>query len=380
VHVVVTGGAGFLGSNVAAAYLRDRHRVTVLDNLHRPGSERNLAWLHGQPGAESGLQHVLGSVRDADLVQDVVGASDVDLVFHFAAQTAVTTSLTDPRDDLETNLLGTFNVLEAIRNSAAATPPALFFTSTNKVYGGLEHRPTMETTTRYRFADDTLHACGIAETEPLDFHSPYGCSKGAADQYVRDYARIYGLRTVVFRMSCIYGTRQFGNEDQGWVAHFLISVATGQPLTIYGTGKQVRDLLYIEDLVAAFRQAAERIQTTAGHVYNIGGGPANTLSIWPELQPRLSALAGHPVVAEMQSWRPGDQPVYVSDTRAAARDFGWQPRVSVDEGLGRLWDWIGANRGLFAAPPANGRVGTMLGHHPLSPGLPTNGRLTTRSA
>ena len=366
-HVLVTGGAGFIGSNVAASYVHEGHRVTVFDNLSRPGSERNLAWLRSQPGADDRLQHVLGIVRDAELVRSVVGAADVDLVFHFAAQTAVTTSLVDPRDDMETNVGGTFNVLEAVRQSEARTPPAMFFTSTNKVYGGLEHRPTREIATRYRFVDSQLHEQGISESEPLDFHSPYGCSKGAADQYVRDYARIYGLRTVVFRMSCIYGTRQFGNEDQGWVAHFLISVATGRPLTIYGTGKQVRDLLFIEDLVAAFHQAAEHIDTTAGHVYNIGGGPPNTLSIWPELQPRLNALAGRPVVAQMEAWRPGDQPVYVTDSRAAGRDFGWRPKVSVDEGLSRLWDWIADNRALFGQPATTVRTNGVSAngkHHP----------------
>ena len=376
-HVVVTGGSGFIGSNVAAAYLRDGHRVTVLDDLSRPGSERNLAWLHGLPGAEQRLRHALVDVREADPVAEVVGAPDVDLVFHFAAQTAVTTSLVAPRADLETNIGGTFNVLEAVRTSRASSPPALFFTSTNKVYGGLEHRATVEDGTRYRFADPVLHARGVAETEPLDFHSPYGCSKGAADQYVRDYARIYGLRTVVFRMSCIYGTRQFGNEDQGWVAHFLISVAAGRPLTIYGTGKQVRDLLFVEDLVAAFQRAAERIEVTAGRVYNMGGGPANTISIWHELQPKLNALAGGPVVAQLETWRPGDQPVYVSDTSAAARDFGWQPRIGVDEGLERLWEWIAANRALFggAASATRGSVATVAGRrHPAGPER-TNGTL-----
>ena len=337
-HVIVTGGAGFIGSNVAAAFLRDGNRVTVLDSLVRPGVDRNLEWLAAQASAGA-LRFVHGDVRDADLVRSVVGADDVHLVFHFAAQTAVTTSLTDPREDLEVNVLGTHNVLEAVRHSQSTVAPMLFYTSTNKVYGALSQRAYVEHDARYVFADPEIHRFGVSEGEPLDFHSPYGCSKGAADQYVHDYARIYGLRSVVFRMSCIYGPRQFGTEDQGWVAHFMLAAAAGQPLTIYGNGKQVRDLLFIDDLVHAFRLAALHIEATAGQVYNMGGGPANSVSIWRELRPRLEAYAGHPLQVSVDAWRPGDQPVYVSDTRKAAREFGWQPRVDIDTGLRRLWDW-----------------------------------------
>jgi CDP-paratose 2-epimerase len=337
-HVVVTGGAGFIGSNVAAAFLRDGHRVTVYDTLGRPGVEQNLRWLTAQATPET-LKFVRGDVRDTALVRSAIGADDVHLVFHFAAQTAVTTSLVQPREDLEINVLGTHNVLEAVRLSHAPVSPIVFFTSTNKVYGSLPHREAVETPTRYAFLDSDIADFGIGEDEPLDFHSPYGCSKGAADQYVHDYARIYNLRTVVFRMSCIYGPRQFGTEDQGWVAHFMMAVAAGRPLTIYGNGKQVRDLLYIDDLVQAFKLAALNIETTAGNVYNMGGGPANSVSIWSELRPRLEALAGHELTCEMEAWRPGDQPVYISDTRKAQRDFGWQPRVGVEQGLERLWAW-----------------------------------------
>ncbi|HET6317933.1 MAG TPA: GDP-mannose 4,6-dehydratase [Chloroflexota bacterium] len=346
-HVIVTGGAGFIGSNVAASFLRDGHHVTVFDNMHRHGSERNLAWLHSLPQA-AGLRFVEGDVRQVELVRSVIGARDVHLVFHFAAQTAVTTSLVDPRTDLDINVIGTHNVLEAVRQSGAVVPPMLFFTSTNKVYGALSHRKSDETATRFVFADAELATNGIDELEPLDFHSPYGCSKGAADQYVRDYSRIYGLRTVVFRMSCIYGPRQFGNEDQGWVAHFMMAVAGDRPLSIYGNGKQVRDLLFIDDLVDAFRLAALHIESTAGHVYNMGGGPTNTVSIWTELRPRLEQLAGRQLHVRMHDWRPGDQPVYVSDTRRAQRDFGWQPRIGVDEGLRRLWQWAQAVEGAAA--------------------------------
>ena len=337
-HVIVTGGAGFIGSNVSAAFLRDGSRVTIIDSLARQGSERNLDWLRSR-APRGALHFIHGDVRDAQLVRSVVGGKDLRLVFHFAAQTAVTTSLVDPREDLQINVIGTHNVLEALRASQAPEPPTLFLTSTNKVYGSLPHRSVAESPTRFYFADPELDAHGIDESEPLDFHSPYGCSKGAADQYVHDYARIYGLRTVVFRMSCIYGPRQFGTEDQGWLAHFMLAVAGGQPLTIYGNGKQVRDLLYIDDLVRAFQQASRNIDATAGQVYNMGGGRANSMSIWHELRPRLEALAGKTVQRDSDSWRPGDQPVYVSDTRKAHRDFGWQPSVGVDEGLERLWEW-----------------------------------------
>jgi len=284
-HVIVTGGAGFIGSNVAAAFLNSSLRVTVFDSLQRPGSERNLEWLQSHPNAMR-LRFVHGDVRDTDLVRSVVGGPNARLVFHFAAQTAVTTSMLTPREDLDINVIGTHNVLEAVRNSRAPVAPMLFFTSTNKVYGSLPNRAAIENDTRFHFVDPEIDALGISEREPLDFHSPYGCSKGAADQYVHDYARIYNLRTVVFRMSCIYGPRQFGNEDQGWLAHFMLAVASGAPLTIYGNGKQVRDVLFVDDLVRAFKLAALHIDRTAGQVYNMGGGRANSISVWSELGSR----------------------------------------------------------------------------------------------
>lgn len=337
-HVVVTGGAGFIGSNVAAYYLGEGHRVTVVDDLSRAGSRINLPWLRGL-AARDQLRFVLADVHRRGALAPAL-ESGADLLYHFAAQTAVTSSLEEPRADLETNLLGTFNVLEAVRALPAERRPAVFFTSTNKVYGSLPGRRVVEDATRYRFADEALDEQGVDESEPLDFHSPYGCSKGAADQYVHDYHRIYGLPTVVFRMSCIYGPRQFGTEDQGWVAHFFIRAACGEPIAIYGDGKQVRDLLFIDDLVRAFALAAQHIDVTAGHVYNIGGGPAQTLSVWQELAPRLQALAGGGVQITRHPWRPGDQPVYVSNTAAAARDFGWTPQVGLHEGLRRLWEWV----------------------------------------
>jgi CDP-paratose 2-epimerase len=237
--------------------------------------------------------------------------------------------------------------LRADYDRLSGRKPALVFTSTNKVYGGMEDVAIIEKSTRYDCRDLTL---GVAEAQPLDFHSPYGCSKGAADQYVRDYARIYGLPAVVFRMSCIYGPRQFGNEHQGWIAHFLIAAQTGRPITIYGNGKQVRDVLYVDDLVRAFRLAVEKIDCTAGQVFNIGGGPQNTLAVWQEFREILADLKGEKVPARYGSWRPGDQPCYVSDIRKARDIMGWQPEVDPLTGIRRLWDWVSANDQLFGRP------------------------------
>lgn len=273
--VLITGGAGFIGSNLAHQLIMDGETVTILDNLSRRGTANNLAWLRANHGERFRL--IQGDVRDGVAVAQA--ARDQQVIYHLAAQVAVTTSVTEPRHDFEVNALGTFNVLEAARR--VSDNPILIFTSTNKVYGGMEDVAVAEQPTRYAFRDLPE---GISESRPLDFHSPYGCSKGAADQYVRDYARIYGLRSVVFRMSCIYGTRQFGNEDQGWVAHFLISAALGRPISIYGDGKQVRDLLFVQDLIEAFKQATRQSDRTAGQVYNIGGGMANTLSVWGEFK------------------------------------------------------------------------------------------------
>lgn len=331
-HALITGGAGFIGSNLADALASEGWVVWIFDLLARPGVERNLAWLQERHGGR--IRFVRGDIRDFPAVAEVVRQAEV--IFHLAAQVAVTTSLIDPRTDFEINALGTLNILEAARQ--ARHRPIILYTSTNKVYGAMEDVPVVEEATRYRYADRPF---GIDERQPLDFHSPYGCSKGAADQYVRDYARIYGLPTVVFRMSCIYGPRQFGTEDQGWVAHFVISAMSGRPITIYGDGKQVRDLLFVTDLIAAMRAAVERIDRTAGQVYNIGGGPENTLSVWHEFAPLLSELLGRPLEPPtFGPWRPGDQRVYISDIRKAMRDLDWQPRVGVREGLARLVEWV----------------------------------------
>lgn len=336
---LITGGAGFIGCNLADALLRDGETVTVLDNLSRPRTDQNLRWLQDRHGAA--LRFVQADVRDADATVAAIDGHDV--VYHLAGQVAVTTSVIDPRGDFEANALGTLNVLEAARQ--AQRPPIVFFASTNKVYGGMEHVQINEGVTRYEYASLPE---GIAETQLLDFHSPYGCSKGAADQYVRDYARIYGLRTVVFRQSCIYGPRQFGVEDQGWLAHFVIAAVTRQPISIFGDGKQVRDLLFVDDLVRAYRTALARIDTASGQIYNVGGGAANTLSVWAEFGPLLEKLTDTTIQVSRHDWRPGDQPIYVSDIRKAEQELGWRPEVDVQAGLRRLVEWVTINRALFA--------------------------------
>jgi CDP-paratose 2-epimerase len=339
VKIFITGGAGFIGANVAAHHLQHGDKVVVFDNLSRAGTEGNLEWL-GQYGSGN-LHFVKGDIRDSAALQATM-SSDVDIVYHFAAQVAVTTSVRDPREDFEINALGTFNLLEAVR--LRARDAIVLYASTNKVYGGMETVAIAEDETRYRYRDLPY---GIREDQLLDFHSPYGCSKGTGDQYVRDYARIYGLRTVVMRQSCIYGTRQFGVEDQGWIAHFCISARLGNPISIYGDGKQARDALWIDDLVKAYRSAANRIDTTSGQIYNIGGGPEQAVSIWREFEPLLTELNGRPVAVTYADWRPGDQPVYISDIRKAQAELDWTPRVRFEDGLERLWRWVDANVHLF---------------------------------
>lgn len=332
--VLITGGAGFIGSNLAHSLMSDGQKVRILDNLSRPGAKINLPWLQSLFPKE--LEFVRGDVRDFSTVQDAM--RDVGTVFHYASQVAVTTSIQDPRHDFEVNALGALNVLEAARLSEK--PPVVAFPSTNKVYGGMNDLEILEKETRYEFKDFPK---GISEERPLDFHSPYGCSKGAADQYMIDYARVYGIPTVVFRMSCIYGTRQFGTEDQGWLAHMMISSILGKQITIFGNGKQVRDILWVGDVVRAFRMAVAKIETTAGKVYNIGGGPENSISIWAETGPIISELLGHAIPVSYGAARAGDQRVYISDTSKAKKDFDWQPLVGKRQGIEMLYEWLHKN-------------------------------------
>ncbi|MDR0182625.1 SDR family NAD(P)-dependent oxidoreductase [Lysobacter arvi] len=331
--VLITGGAGFIGTNLATRLLESGRRVVVFDNLSRPGVQANAHWLWHRFGDRVSIE--IADVRDAERVRAAVG--NASQVFHFAAQVAVTSSLVDPRDDFEINLGGTLNVLEAMRG--LDTPPSLVFTSTNKVYGALGDVALEVADERYRPCDGTLDRAGVAESRPLDFHSPYGCSKGGADQYVLDYARSYGLPAAVFRMSCIYGPHQCGNEDQGWVAHFLKRALHREPITLYGDGRQVRDILFVQDLADAFIRCQARMSELAGRAFNMGGGPANALSL-REVLGFITALIGRAPRIEYGPWRVGDQRWYVSDTQAFQGATGWTPTVDAREGIARLHDWL----------------------------------------
>ena len=336
-RTLITGGAGFVGTNLADRVAADGGHVIVFDNLSRAGVEENLRWLTDTHGAAIDVQ--IGDLTDAAAVRRAV--AEADDVFHLAGQVAVTTSLVDPVDDMATNLIGTVNVLEAVRERT--TPPPVVFTSTNKVYGGLPDVELTELETRYEPADPEILANGIGEWRPLSFCTPYGCSKGAADQYVVDWAHSYGVPTVVFRMSCIYGPHQFGTEDQGWVAHFLIRAIEDQAITIYGDGKQVRDVLFVEDLVEALLLAGRDAGRLAGRAFNIGGGPQSCLSLL-ELLDMAAELEGRAPEVEFGDWRQGDQRYYVSDTTAFGEATGWAPTVSPREGVQRLHSWLALSR------------------------------------
>jgi CDP-paratose 2-epimerase len=343
--VLITGGAGFIGTNLADRLLRGGRPVRIYDNLSRPGAERNLRWLRAAHGAR--VQVEQADVQSTPRLREAL--ADVGTVFHFAAQVAVTTSLADPRDDFAVNAAGTLNLLELIRETDRRI--ALVFTSTNKVYGALDDIPLVASTTRYDPAADLR---GIDEARPLSFHSPYGCSKGTADQYVLDYARGYGVDATVFRMSCIYGPHQYGTEDQGWVAHFLIRAQQEVPITIYGDGKQVRDLLYVDDLIDAFLLAEDHLPEIAGQAFNIGGGPDNTISLC-ELVERISALNGDAPEIAYGPWRAGDQRWYVSDPSKFERATGWRAKTNIEQGIRQLHQWIALNR---RAVPAARVVGS----------------------
>ena len=342
--IVIFGGAGFIGSNWTERLLRTTEaKLHVFDNLSRQGAGHNLQYLQKAAGRTGRLQVTVGDVRDAEMVSSVV--KQATEIYNFAGQVAVTKSLADPRLDFEVNLGGTFNILEAAR--LHGQNPYLLFTSTNKVYGNSGDGEVRAQGARYVASGHS----GTDESQPLDFHSPYGCSKGAADQYVRDYARIYGLRSVVFRMSCIAGPRQFGSEDQGWVAHFLYSALEGRPITIYGDGRQVRDVLYVEDLLCAFEEAYSKREQTAGQIYNIGGGEENSISLL-ELMERVEALTGARIGYNFGEKRAGDQLIYVTDHGKFSRHTGWEPQVSLDGIVRGICKWYRGNRDLFVSSPA----------------------------
>jgi len=337
-NILITGGAGFIGSNIAERFLRKGATVYIFDNLSRRGTGWNLKWL--QKNFDN-VRFIKGDIRKYN---DILGAfkkHKFDIVFHFAAQVAVTTSVTNPREDFEINALGTFNLLEAVRNTKQ--DPIILYSSTNKVYGGMTDIKIVEKKGKYTYAKIPN---GISEERLLDFHSPYGCSKGTADQYMIDYGRIYNMRTVVFRQSCIYGYRQFGIEDQGWVAWFTIAAMLDKPITIYGDGKQVRDVLFIEDLADAYEGAIKNIDKVKGQAFNIGGGPKNTMSLL-ELIKFLEKFFNKKIPLKFSDWRPGDQPVFVCDISKAKKVFGWAPKTSPEEGVKLLYEWVKENQGLF---------------------------------
>jgi CDP-paratose 2-epimerase len=335
----ITGGAGFIGSNYVHRLVQRGESVTVYDNLSRAGAPKNVAWLEKTFGKDA-FRLIRGDVRDAALLAE--SAKEADVIVHLAGQVAVTTSVINPRDDFEANALGTFNVLEAARLSGRN--PIFLYSSTNKVYGGMEDVEITEEATRWRYKDLVN---GASESQPLDFHSPYGNSKGSGDQYTRDYARIYGLPTVVFRQSAIYGTRQFGVEDQGWMAWFVIAAVTGRPITIYGDGKQVRDMLWVTDLNDAYDLAIENIDAVKGQVFNMGGGVQNTVSVWTEFAPKLEKLLGEKIEYARGDWRPGDQRVFYADIRKAERELGWKPKTNIENGIRMLFEWVRENKNLF---------------------------------
>ncbi len=341
--VLIFGGAGFIGSNLACHLLtRTEARVHIFDNLSRAGVHQNLEWLRKAAGNSKRLQVTLEDVRNSEAVEKAVAQASE--IYHLAAQVAVTTSIADPRQDFEVNLCGTFNVLDSARR--CGHKPFILFTSTNKVYGNLGLAAPQVGTTRFIYE----HHEGISESQPLDFHSPYGCSKGAADQYVHDFSRIYGLPTVVFRMSCIAGPRQFGTEDQGWVAHFLYSALKQKPIVIYGDGKQVRDVLCVRDLIRAFEMVRLNHQVTAGRIYNVGGGIENAISLL-ELIDEIEGLTGYRLEYVLDERRAGDQLVYVTDYGKLQRHTGWKPEIGVNETLALLRSFWQQNQDEIVQPP-----------------------------
>ena len=331
--ILITGGAGFIGSNLADRLAGDGRQVLIFDALARPGVERNLRWLESRHGRK--VLSDINDVRDHDALARA--AAEASAVFHFAAQVAVTTSLTDPREDFDINVGATFALLDALRRKKGRTP--LIFASTNKVYGDLADVDLELVADAYAPADATLRAAGVNEHRPLDFHTPYGCSKGAADQYVLDYCRSFGVPTCVMRMSCVYGPRQMGTEDQGWVAHFLIRALKGEPIVIYGDGRQVRDVLNVADAVEAYVSALKRIDQVKGCAFNLGGGPANAVSL-RQLLAHIQELVGRRIDLRYEDWRAGDQRYFVADARAARRALDLHAPIDWRTGVGQLARWL----------------------------------------
>jgi CDP-paratose 2-epimerase len=344
--ILVTGGAGFIGSNLADRLAAEGRKVIVYDALTRPGVETNLEWLQSRHGTL--IQPAIADIRDEDRLADA--AAQADAVFHMAAQVAVTTSMVDPRDDFSTNIVGTLNLLDSLRTRNPQAP--IVFASTNKVYGDLADIDFVREGERYVPRDANVRRHGINETRPLDFHTPYGCSKGAADQYVLDYARSFGLRSAVIRMSCIYGQRQMGTEDQGWVAHFLIRALEEKPITLYGDGYQVRDILDVSNAVETYLAAWKRIEQVSGRAFNLGGGPDNAISL-RQLLAHISDLLGRKLQVDFADWRAGDQRYFVADTRVAEQMLDLSPKLPWKKGVARLARWLAEARGLAFAPAAN---------------------------
>lgn len=335
-EILITGGAGFIGARLALQLLSDGHRVTVFDNFSRIGAELRVRWLRERCKTGNQLRVVRGDVSDfASILAATRGA---ERIYHLAGQVSVTGSVQNPLLDFSDNALGTLNALESARREG--NNPIFIYASTNKVYGGLEDLPIGESPTSYFYADSRR---GISETQAIDLRSPYGCSKGCGDQYTLDYFRVYGLRTVVMRQSCIYGPWQLGTEDQGWVAWFVLAALRGKAITIYGDGKQVRDLLFVQDLVESYECAARNIDQTAGKAYNIGGGADNKLSVWGEFGPILEGMMGREVPVHYSDWRPADQKIFISDIELAQNELSWSPKTPVEKGLRFLFEWLRDN-------------------------------------
>ncbi|MBO0709829.1 MAG: SDR family NAD(P)-dependent oxidoreductase [Acetobacteraceae bacterium] len=344
--ILITGGAGFIGSNLADRLAGSGHHVIVFDSLTRAGADENLAWLC--EAHQGRIEPVIADIRDRTALGEA--ARGVSAVFHLAAQVAVTTSMEHPREDFEVNLLGTMNLLEALRRRASNPPPAIF-ASTNKVYGNLDGIALFCDGQRYRPRDPALALYGVSEDCPLRFQTPYGCSKGAADQYVIDYGRSFAIPTMVLRMSCVYGRRQRGTEDQGWLAHFLKRLMAGQPLTIYGDGRQVRDLLWVDDAVDAYIAAFRRIETVQGQAFNLGGGPSNAVTLL-EVVARIEAVLRRQATLRFDAWRPGDQRYFVADTRRARAALALPRPRDWRDGVAELAGWFLAEQETHAKAEA----------------------------